>query len=292
MFGYPVILLAGVVAGQIQDSASPAVLSRQILDDALPADKRRELAVASADRAAEVVAAMVADLPRGDEREEYRRIPWIWRVAIAAGKSDRDAPLRALLDASLPQEDEKLRDWQAVVIGGGIINAISLSGKWPQPRIESLIGKDESLRRRWQQSLAAAAAMADDAKIKTGTRYDALRMIALDPTNAHISQLGKHLAKDSDEELQMGAVSGLSDVDSEAATGLLASALPDLAKSNQALAIDALLRTEERTNVLLGLLQSGKFKAATLSEAQQKKLRELPNASQRERAIRLLDRDR
>ena len=287
-----VVLMSCLVGGVAQDAQDAAAISRQILDDTLPADKRQQLAAAQAERAAEVIAAMVANLPADDEKEEYRRIPWIWRVAVAAGKKNQAPVLKALLAASLPKEGEKLRDWQAVVIGGGIINGISLQAAWPKPRIEELLGMDELLRRRWRQAIEAAAVMADDAKVKTGTRYDALRMIALDPTEEHIAQLAKYLPKDSDEELQMGAVSGLSDVESDAATVLLAAALPDLAKGNKTLAIDALLRTEQRTDALLSLLRTGKLKATDLSEAQQRKLRELSNASQRERAIKLLDRDR
>lgn len=283
------VLLGCLVAGEIQDRPTPAALGRQILDDTLPAEKRRQLAADGAERAAELVAAMVADLPATDAEEEYRRIPWIWRVAIAAGKRDQDAPLRALLDVSLPKKGEKLRDWQAVVIGGGIINGISSNGKWPKPRIEELVGKDEALHRRWQQSLTAAAVMADDVKIKTGTRYDALRMIALDPTEKQLARLAKYLSKDANSELQMGAVSGLADVDDPEATKLLAGALPELTKANQPLAIDALLRNELRIDALLGLLRSGKLKVAALSDAQRKKLRELPNSAQRDRAVRLLD---
>jgi hypothetical protein len=227
---------------------------------------------------------MVADLPATDVEEEYRRIPWIWRVSIAAGKRDEAMPLQALLAASLPQEGASLRDWQAVVIGGGIINGISLSGKWPKPRIEELLGEDEPLRRRWQQSLAAAAVMADNAKVRTGTRYDALRMIALDPTKEQLARLAKYLAKDADPELQMGAVSGLADVDALEATKLLAAALPNLTKENRGLAIDALLRSEARIDALLSLLESGKLAPAAVSESQQKKLSELPPGKLRERA--------
>jgi HEAT repeat protein len=132
--------------------------------------------------------------------------------------------------------------------------------------------------------------MADDAKVKPGTRYDALRMIALDPAKANLAQLGKYLT-DANAELQMGAVSGLADVDDPAATEHLIAALPRLTKGNQVLALDALLRTESRTDALLALLRSGKLKATDLSDAQRTKLRQLPNESQRSRAVRLLDRD-
>lgn len=265
------VLFSLLLAGQPAAENSPALAAAQLLDEKLPADQRRQLAESNAHRAAAVVAAIVADLPAGDADEEYRRIPWIWRVSVAAGRKNQTEPLRALLDASLPKEGGNLRDWQAVVIGGGVINGISQSGPWPGPRIEELIASDRSLGRRWQAALAAASAMADDPEIKAGTRYDALRMIALAPSEKHLAQLARYL-KDASAELQMGAVSGLADVDSPQATKLLAAALPDLAPANRKLAIDALLRDGERIKVLRGLLESGRLPRDALSDAQRNKL--------------------
>src|SRR5687768_5500909 len=99
--------------------------------------------------------------------------------------------------------------------------------------------------------------MADDAKVKTGTRYDALRMIALDPAEPQLKQLARYL-KDTNAELQLGAVSGLADVEDPQAARLLAAALPDLAPANRTLAIDALLRSEHRLPLLRGLFDTGK----------------------------------
>ena len=283
-----VALLCGTGFDYLQTPQAAGDVSRQIFDDSQPVAKRRELAEQVADQAAAVIAAMVADLPAGDEQEEYRRIPWIWRVAIAAGKRDQEAPLRALLEGSLPKEGQKLRDWQAVVIGGGIINGISLGGKWPQPRMNELLGKDEALRRRWRQAIGEASKMADGAKVKTGTRYDALRMIALDPTDQHLKQLAGYLPKETDEELQMGAVSGLVDVDQPEAARLLADSLPGLAAGNRVLAIDGLLRGEARIEVLLGLLESGKLSVKSLADSQRQKLRDLPRGKIRHRATAVL----
>ncbi|MEX2174545.1 MAG: hypothetical protein WD872_09295 [Pirellulaceae bacterium] len=282
------ILIGCLAAGQVPAPSNPAELSRRILDDALPADERQQLASDSADQAAEIVAALIADLPADDPREEYRRIPWIWRVSVAAGKQNQEAPLRKLLAVSLPRPGEGLRDWQAVVIGGGIVGGISLSGDWPRQRIEKLLAGDEALRRRWQQSITAAAAMADNEQVKAGTRYDALRMIALDPTDKHLAQLAKYLGKDANAELQMGAVSGLADVDDPRPGQLLADAMPSLTTKNRGLAVDALLRSPARTESLLGLIESGKLDSKTLSAEQRKKLRALPDAQLRQRAEKLL----
>ncbi|HEY8503132.1 MAG TPA: hypothetical protein VIL46_01020, partial [Gemmataceae bacterium] len=94
----------------------PEALARRILDDAAPREARERLAKENADRAVALVRAMTADLP-DDAKEEYRRIPWVWRVSIAAGRAGKDDVLRGLLDVSLPREGERLRDWQAVVLG-------------------------------------------------------------------------------------------------------------------------------------------------------------------------------
>ena len=149
--------LSFLLLGEPVAAENPAVVARQILDESQPADKRQQLAARQAGRAGAVVAALAADLPDNQPAEEYRRIPWIWRVAITAGKANDAQPVRELLEVSLPRKGERLRDWQAVVIGGGIINGISQTNVWPKPRIEELIGNDEALAVRWRQALAAAA---------------------------------------------------------------------------------------------------------------------------------------
>src|SRR6185436_8638196 len=96
--------------------------------------------------------------------QEYDRIPWIWRVAIACGKRNDAGQIKAVLEASLPHEGEPLRDWQAVVIGGGIINGLSERGLWPGDRVAEILGKDDLLLKRWNTALDFASAMADDEK--------------------------------------------------------------------------------------------------------------------------------
>src|SRR5262245_1681848 len=156
---------------------------------------------------------MAADLRVGMQ-EEYRRIPWVWRVAIAAGRRNDVTELRKILDASLPRHEEALRHWQAVVIGGGIINGISQQGAWPRERLAELVKDKKDLPDRLQKALAESATMADDEKVPTGTRYDALRMIALEGWEKRGEQLARYLKKGTHDELTMGAISGLSDVDS------------------------------------------------------------------------------
>ena len=89
----------------------------RILNEGLPPPQREALIAEHADAAAELIALLAEDLPTG--AEEYRRIPWIWRVAIASGRRNDAAALRSILRVSLPGPDRPLRDWQSVVIGGG-----------------------------------------------------------------------------------------------------------------------------------------------------------------------------
>jgi hypothetical protein len=264
------LLLSRLAAANADDAH---MLAARILDDSLPAQERQSLIEQNPDLAAELVNAMTASLPAEDSQEEYRRIPWIWRVAVAAGKRNEEKSLRGLIEVSLPRPGEKLRDWQAVVIGGGVINGIGLAGKWPHERIGDLLHGDEALQKRWKQTLSAAASMADDKQVKTGTRYDALRMIALDSTEKSREQLAKYLAPGNDAELQMGAVSGLSDIPAEEATRLLIEHMKHLTERNRSLAIDALLRDEARAGALLAALERGTIAQEWLSPQQKQALR-------------------
>jgi putative membrane-bound dehydrogenase-like protein len=250
---------------------SPAELARLILDNATPKERREALVRAALPHASDVIRAMTAHLP-ADVDEEYRRIPWIWRIAIAAGKANDAKALRAILDVSLPKPDEPLRDWQAVVIGGGIINGLSLEGVWPSRRLAELLKDQPELMKRWQAALRQAATMADAKSVRTGTRYDALRMVALRGWDAAGSQLAKYLAKSANAELQMGAVSGLSDVEHSQVGPTLVKALPDLTPNNRKLAVAALLRTPDRAAALRRAVEQGTAKADWLSAEQRRQL--------------------
>jgi hypothetical protein len=259
-----------------------------LLDDSQSDEARQRLIDANPKAAAELIARM-AQMPAGsDEDEEYRRIPWIWRVAIAAGKRNDDSQIRDALAASLPQPGEPLRDWQAVVIGGGLINGVSQAGAWPKQRFDALLDGDEDLTRRWRRGLEEAARMADDAKVRTGTRYDALRMIALDGWPARGEQLVKYLAKEVDGELQMGAVSALADIDEPAAAKALVSHLKQLNETNAQLALDGLLRSAGRAKLLLDAVEAGQVAPAEIGAARIERLREHPDAAIARRARDLL----
>jgi len=284
--------LADVIAYVTADSpnpatATPAELARVLLDDSRPPAERQALVGNTVGRAADVVSAMVADMP-ADAKEEYRRIPWIWRVSVAAGKRNDPNELRKLLEVSLPERDQPLRHWQAVVIGGGIINGISQRGVWPRPRIAELLRDDTALIARARQAQEQSSAMADDTKVPTGTRYDALRIVAMDTWEKRGEQLSKYLARGTNAELQMGAISGLSDLDARPVAERLLAGIDYYSAANRGLAFDALLRTEARTTALLDALQEGRVPVALLGETHKQALRTHSNPKLRERGAKLL----
>lgn len=262
-------------------------VARRILDDALSDEAREALIAQNPAKAAELVVAMTANIP-DDAKEEYRRIPWIWRVAVACGRRNQPEQILPLLRVSIPKSDLPLRDWQAVVIGGGIINGIGLSGGWPRSRVNEIIRDDADLKTRWQACILHAVPMADDEKIATGTRYDALRIVAMDDSKPRHEQLIRYLAKGTHDELQMGAISGLSDVESEIVPSALLENLGHFNDENRGLALDALIRTDFRTLKLLDAIADGRVTRSMLSSAQKKSLRESKSPSVSERAMKVL----
>ncbi len=251
-----IVALGGVpLATGVNDSAesvagspeTPAAIAEFLIDDANSDAAREKLITAHLDRAAEIIPLMAKGLPEEyGSKEEYRRIPWIWRVAIAVGKTTNIENNRNVLKASLPVAARRLEHWQSVVIGGGLINGIGLSGKWPLEEFEMIIGDDASLKASWQNSLILSSAMADDESVPTGTRYDALRMVAMREVKISLPHLDRYLQKGIPEELQMGAISGISDVQDDAVAAMLIKGFAHYSEANSKLAIGALLRNEAR----------------------------------------------
>jgi len=240
---YALLITAGSIYTATAESLEGA--AQEILN-AATADKRREALVsANLEHAPALLRAMTRDLATGTP-EEYRRIPFIWRVSVAAGKQNQTEQIKAILEIALPQSHEPLHHWRAVVIGGGIIHGTSLQGVWPTERLTQILESDAGLKARWERSLGLATSMADDESVPTGTRYDALRMIALLPWEQSREQLLKYLGKGVHEELQQGAVSGLSDVKNTSIAETLISHLGHFPPANRELALKALVRDEQR----------------------------------------------
>src|SRR5690606_20390119 len=118
-----------------EDNRPPAI---RILDDALPRPVREEIIREHRENSAEILRKMIVGIEQRP-KEAYRRIPWIWRVTIAAGRRTAPPELRELLEISTPQIDAPLMHWQAVVIGGGLINGITQADAWPQETIDATL---------------------------------------------------------------------------------------------------------------------------------------------------------
>ena len=187
-------------------------LARSLLDAAKPnAEREKILAASSSVDAGALIAAMVNGLEPGTP-EEYVRIPWIWRAAVAGGRRNQTTEMRLLLAASLPNAGEPLRDWQAVVIGGGVVHGISLSGAWPGDWLKEILRGENDLTARWKPVPDLAVAMAADERVKPGTRYDALRILGVESWKKRGATLTKYLGAGIHAEVQSGAIGGLNDI--------------------------------------------------------------------------------
>jgi putative membrane-bound dehydrogenase-like protein len=229
-----------------------ATLASQILNDRLPEKDRQALIEQNLAQAPEIIVAMTTGMPN-DTKEEYRRIPWIWRVAIAATKKNDPVVVARLMDIAMPAVNTPLRDWQAVVIGGGVINGFGLIDLWPHEQIAKLITTPER-QAKWQWLLKQSHAMAHNEKVHTGTRYDALRIIALDKPELAVPGLLKYLPAGGNEEMQQGAVSGLVDVPTSEAAKQLCKALVYLQGENRELALIGMMRSEARFGLILEMI--------------------------------------
>lgn len=267
---------------------SASELAVALLDDAQTTQQRETIIAEHAEQSAELIAALSQGIDPQDEVEEYRRIPWIWRVAVAAGRRAKADEIKEILQVALPQADQPLRDWQAVVIGGGVINGITQAQQWPDEFVAPLLKNDAALAARWRRAIDLSAAMADNAKVRNGTRYDALRVIGIDAWEKRGEQLQKYLAKGINDELQMGAVSALGDMRSPRVGAALAAGLSHYSKRNRELALDALLRDDGRIAVLLDAVASGQITRDQLGEARMAALHKLNDKQLRERAEKLL----
>ncbi|MBL9138015.1 MAG: HEAT repeat domain-containing protein [Verrucomicrobiales bacterium] len=283
-------LLAFVRGGSMPTSdpeavlRDPASVARLILDGRQSTEARETAVRANPQFAAALIVEMTRDLSPGTPAE-YERIPWLWRVAIGCGRRNDAPQIAAMLAASLPRTNQPLADWQAVVIGGGLINGISERQPWPGERLAGIVGTDPDLATRWSRALDLASAMADDSKVPQGTRYDALRMLGCEPWSKRGDQLSRYLAHGTPEELQLGAVSGLVDVPGPDATAALIRGLGHLPGRHQQLAIDGLMRTSDRKLALLDEVQRQTISAQSLGPERYRSLVADPDATIRAKAI-------
>lgn len=269
------VLLLALSSSLHAAEADPVAIGRLLADNSKPEQERQALIEKHPSLAAEILAAMGAET-QVNTPQEYERIPWIWRVAVAAGKRDDGPEIIEILKVSLPREGEPLRDWQSVVIGGGIVNGIGLTGVAPRARLEELLhAENEDLLARCRWCVQEATAMADNIKIKEGTRYDALRIIAMQPWEVCGTQLKNYLKPGTSEELQAGAISGALDVPEAAAIDAVLTHVMTYPPANRDLALDGALRTKLGQKAVLLALLKGQVTTEALGP---KRLKVLENA--------------
>jgi hypothetical protein len=266
-----------------------AAIAQQLLDDNRPANERKKIVADNPHLSLELIKAMVADLPPRDLKEEYRRIPWIWRVAVEAAKRNDVSEMKPIVEFTLPRNSEPLRDWQAVVMGGGIVNGIGLVGVWPDEQLEKMVADDPGLRARWQRSLELASAMADNSDVFNGTRYDALRIIGVDSWDRRGAQLCRYLKKGKgiDNELVQGAIGGLGTMRSPHVAAAILAEYPHYNAENRGFALDALLRDGQRMAVLLDAVEAGTVNVHDLNAVRVAKLTHSSDRAVRSRAERI-----
>jgi hypothetical protein len=259
-----------------QGSAFDAIsIAKQILDEASHEDLKSKLADDSVPHAAAVITALTQDLPVNDRDETYRRIPWIWRIAIKAAKQNQPAQLRELLLLCLPSEEQSLTDWQAVVLGGGLINGLSQLGRTPADEIAKLLdspNNPQDTRGRWERTIKLAAEMANNSQVPSGTRYDALRVLGAADWRQFGDVLKRYLEPGTDDELQMGAANALADLTEPAATKTLVRALPGLTEDNRNLAISILAARSPQKKFLRDAVIANEVPRIWLTSEQLKQL--------------------
>jgi len=259
-----------------QGSAFDAIsIARQIVDEASHDDLKSKLADDSVPYAAAVITALTQDLPANDRDETYRRIPWIWRIAIKAAKQNQPAQLRELLLLCLPSEEQSLTDWQAVVLGGGLINGLSQLGRTPADEIAKLLdspNNPQDTRGRWERTIKLAAEMANNSQVPSGTRYDALRVLGAADWRQFGDVLKRYLEPGTDDELQMGAANALADLTEPAATKTLVRALPGLTEDNRNLAISILAARSPQKKFLRDAVIANEVPRIWLTSEQLKQL--------------------
>jgi HEAT repeat protein len=117
--------------------------------------------------------------------------------------------------------------------------------------------------------------MADNPDVRTGTRYDALRILGTGPWDVVARQLSSYLAADAHPELQMGAVSSVGECDDPAAIEAIINAFNGLNDENRRLAAAALLRTKDRTQLFAQAIRDGRISRELLTAEEAAKLQEV-----------------
>ncbi|PQO38491.1 neutral/alkaline non-lysosomal ceramidase N-terminal domain-containing protein [Blastopirellula marina] len=223
-------------------------------------------------------------------KEEYAEIPSLFHVALAVGHRNDTGEILAVLQACLPNAEEPLSDWQTVVLGA-VVKGISEEGVWPQQHVARLLQADVALENRWNRMLELALVKANDNSVRHGTRYDALRLIAMLPWSKSKQTLEKYTASGQNAELVRGAIEGLGDVPNAEAAAALNDAIPRTPEQLRVFAMNGLLRADGQRLYLLDAISSGLISPEAVSGKLRTDLFAHPEPSIRQQAESLLIRN-
>ena len=169
-------MLAFAIVGSLtvaDEKPDVAAIASQLLDDKLSQEERKQIVESHPDIALDLLKALTDGLKPGNE--EYRRIPWIWRVAIEAAKRNEGTQVRDILVSSLP----KARRAAARLAGGRHRRRDHQRAQpediWPREQLTELLAGDAGLQSRWDRLLVQAGEMADN---ETVVHRHALRRAA------------------------------------------------------------------------------------------------------------------
>jgi len=282
------LLIFALAQAPLRGAEETKSLADRLLDAAVPEREREKLIDANTAAAPALLTEMAGRIAP-DRANEYELIPWIWRVANRSVKRMDDAGIRGVMEVSMPGEGEPLRDWQSVVLGGGVVMGIAEKGGFPARRLRGIMeGQDAGFTGRWARSLELAIAMSHHEPTPPPTRYDALRMLCVLPLERVRGDLTRYLAAGTEAEVQSGALYGLLDMDDDAIAAPVIEHLGGLAEGNRATAVRGLMRTPGRAKVLLEAVATGKVERGLLGPAGGRSLLRHADEAVRNRAAEVL----
>ena len=247
-------------------------------------EKNPELAV-------DVLTILVTSVKSASGEQTDKLVDTMWRIALLIGQQNNAGQVLRVLDVVLPQSADAIADWQIVVMGSGIIEGISKQTDWPKRRIDEILKEDKLLLKNWKKCLQKAGRKASDASNSTRIRYDALRIVAFDRWDNVEPLLREFTAKRANKELQTAAVKALAIIEDIESAKLLISEIKSLKPRDQKLAIDALVKTSERIELLLTKIGKDDSISKLIKGSQIKDLFKNANFKQKAKAKKLLSLD-
>ena len=207
----------------------------------------------------DVLALMTADLQPDDLEEQYRRMPWIWRVAIAVGRRNDGGEILDMLEVCVPRASQPLEHWQAVVIGGGLINE-----DFPVGRVSRKTPRPDSQRHSGGQENVASnsAACRNHGRRRSCQTGNAIRRVAHGRAAASRSRRVRVCVDTSTRKritsFRWARSAAWSTLKRQRRPHNSADALSWLKGNNRYLALEGMLRTDERAAVLAASIESGR----------------------------------